>query len=503
MRPRTCLLLWIGALGVGCGEAPPQVPTAAPAAASPVAQASAPEPEPREELPPLSPSVARALQPWTGDLPGMRKRRLIRVLVTYDKTNFFFAEGRARGFEYDLLHRFEKALNADLAPGDLPTRVVFLPVPFERLLPALVEGRGDIAAAGLTITPEREERVSFTAPYLTGVDEVVVTAAGVRGLESLDDLAGRRVVVPRGTSYASHLRALSGDLVRRGLPAIEVLEADEKLQSEDLLELLNAGALDLTVVDRHVAELWSGAFPEIAVRGDLALHRGSRIAWAVRRESPRLREALDAFARANRKGTLIGNLLFRRYHEADPWIENPLSRRDSRRLADLQDLFRRYAELYDFDWLSIAALAYQESAFDQSKRSERGAIGIMQILPSTAADPNVAIPDVSELEPNVHAGVRYLAFLRDRYFSSDEIDEAERFDFAVAAYNAGPRRVARLRERAAALGLDANRWFGNVEVAALELLGRETVRTVARVNKYFLAYRLAQRSRPQRLARLD
>jgi len=365
----------------------------------------------------------------------------------------------------------------------------------------LIEGRGDVAAAGLTITPEREQRVAFTAPYLTGVDEVLVSASGVEGIDSLDDLAGRRVVVARSTSYASHLRALSEEFVHRGREAIDVVEADEKLQSEDVLEMLNAGVLELTVVDRHIAELWRGVFPGIAVREDLVLHRGSQIAWAVRQESPQLRKALDDFARGNRKGTLIGNLLFRRYHQGTQWIDNPLSRRDSKRLEELEDLFKRYAERYHFDWLSIAALAYQESGFDQSKRSRRGAVGIMQVLPSTAADPNVGIPDVSKVENNVHAGVRYLAFLRDRYFSSGEIDEAERFDFALAAYNAGPRRVAHLRQRADTLGLDANRWFGNVEVAALELVGRETVRYVARVNKYFLAYRLALRAQPRTTAR--
>ncbi len=473
---------------LACREAPPDVGAAArPPLATPPVQDAVPEP-----APPLDPVVARALNAWTGDLPEMRKRRLVRVLVTYDKTNFFFSGGRPRGFEYELLSRFGKRLNATLAPGELPTRVVFLPVPFEELLPALIEGRGDVAAAGLTITAERREKVAFTQPYLTGVDEVVVTAPGVRGIDSLDDLAGRRVVVTRGTSYASHLRALSAELGGRGLAPIDVVEADGKLQSEDVLEMVNAGALELTVVDGHIAELWSSVLTDLVVRDDLVLHRGSRIAWAVRRDNPELRAALDAHVRANRKGTLIGNVLFRRYLERDQWIRNPLSARDAERLEKLSRLFRHYAERYGFDWLGIAALAFQESGFDQSRRSHKGAVGIMQILPTTAADPNVGIPDVWDTEDNIHAGVRYLAFLRDRYFSGDEIAETERFDFALAAYNAGPSRVAALRRRAAALGLDANRWFGNVEVAALELLGRETVRYVARVNKYYLAYRLAR-----------
>ena len=484
-----------GLLALACGEAPPPVEAGIPATREAPGQAPPAGPE-------LSPAVARALEPWLGDLPEMRERGLIRVLVTYDKTNFFFAGGRARGFEYELLQRFGRQLNAGLGPGELATHVVFLPVPFGRLLPALREGRGDVAAAGLTITPERESQVAFTAPYLTGIDEVVVTAAGVEGIESLDDLAGRTVVVAHGTSYASHLRDLGRELESRGLPGIDVVEASPKLQSEDVLDLVNAGAVELSVADSHVAKLWSGVLPEIRVRDDLVVHAGSRIAWAVRDDSPRLREALNAFARENRRGTLIGNVLFQRYHADAQWLRNPLERSDAERLDELEAIFRSYAGRYGFDWLKIAALAYQESGLDQSRRSPKGAVGIMQILPSTAADPNVGIPDVSDVEQNVHAGVRYLAFLRDRYFSEEEIGESARFDFALAAYNAGPARVSEFRSRARALGLDPNRWFRNVEVAALELVGRETVRYVARVNKYYVAYRLARRSQRRRTASL-
>jgi membrane-bound lytic murein transglycosylase MltF len=450
---------------------------------------------------PLSPYAKRTLAPWTGDLAGMRERRMIRVLVTYDKTNFFLVGGRPHGFEYELLRGFEDELNQGLGPGEVATQVVFLPVPFERLLSALVEGRGDVAAAGLTITPEREERVAFTAPYLDDVREVVVTAADAGELARLEDLAGRTVLVPRATSYVTHLRALSRELEEKGLAPIEVVEAEEGLQSEDLLEMVNAGAAPLTVVDDHIARLWAQLLEDVVVREDLVVHGGSRIAWAVRKESPELREALSRYAHANRRGTLLGNVLFRRYHEDDQWIRNPLAEKDAERLRELEALFRKYAERYDFDWLMIAALAYQESGLDHSKRSRRGAVGLMQLLPSTAADPNVGIADIADREKNVHAGVKYLAFLRDHYFRDDSIPAPARIDFALAAYNAGPRKVARFRARARAMGLDPNRWFRNVELAALQLVGRETVRYVSRINKYYLAYRLARTTRgPRELA---
>jgi len=435
-------------------------------------------------------AVARLLEPWQGDLPAMRERRLVRVLVTYDKTNFFFRDGRPHGFEYEMLRRFEAQLNADVGRGEVKTHLVFLPVPFENLLSDLEAGRGDIAAAGLTITPDRQRRVAFSAPYLTGVSEIFVTSEAVDPESPLEALAEHPVVLPRGTSYVRHLRALSE---RTGLD-FELVEAEPGLQSEDILEMVSAGAVDVTVVDEHIAEIWSRVWPDMVLRPDLRVQEGSRIAWAVRQESPELREALSRFARGHRKGTLLGNVLFKRYYTRGVGLENPLATGGMGRLRDLEPHFRKYADRYGFDWLAIAAQAYAESGLRQERRSGAGAVGVMQLLPSTAAGRAVGIPDIDDADANIHAGVKYMAHLRDR-FADDGIADADRFDFALAAYNAGPAKVRRFRSRARELGLDANRWFGNVELAALEVVGRETVQYVAKVNKYYVAYRVARDAR--------
>jgi membrane-bound lytic murein transglycosylase MltF len=223
---------------------------------------------------------------------------------------------------------------------------------------------------------------------------------------------------------------------------------------------------------------------------DLVLHGGGSVGWGVRKESPQLLASLDEFLRKTKKGTLFGNVVFKRYYESTQWIENPLSEEGRGRLEIFEALFQRYGERYGFDWLAIAAQAYQESGLDHSVRSPAGAIGIMQLLPSTAADPNVGIRDITEIESNVHAGVKYLAFLRDNYFSSPDISEEDRFAFSWAAYNAGPAKVRKMRRRSESMGLDPNRWFGNVEHAALAMVGRETVRYVGNVYKYYVAYGL-------------
>jgi membrane-bound lytic murein transglycosylase MltF len=434
-------------------------------------------------------------EPFKGDLSALIERRLIRVLVTYDRTNFFLVDGAPRGFEYELVQQYQRYLKTRVRRRSWPVTFAFIPVSFDQLLPALEGGWGDIAAAGLTITPERQKRVAFTRPYIRDVKELVVTTAGADdGLRRLEDLAGRDVYVNGSTSYAAHLEDLSDRLTGQGLPPIEIVPADHKLADEDILELVDMGAVEATVVDSHLARFWSTIYPGLVVREDLALHEGGRIAWAVRKDSPELLQSLNESLGATGEGTLIGNVLLKRYFHDRRAVESPLRGAKSDRLTELEPLFRKYGEATAFDWLLLAAVAYQESKLDNDLRSPAGARGIMQIKPETAAAPPVSVPDVSSLDDNVRAGARYLAHLRDDYFADLAESPTEQLDFVLAAYNGGPTRLKILRAKAAKLGLDADRWFGGVERLARKELGRETVEYVAKVNKYYVAYRLARGS---------
>ncbi len=185
-----------------------------------------------------------------------------------------------------------------------------------------------------------------------------------------------------------------------------------------------------------------------------------------------------------------GNIIFERYLKSTKYVKNSLSDEELAKFKATIDLFQKYSSQYDFDWLMMAALAYQESGLDQSVRSPVGAIGVMQVLPSTANDPNVAIPNIEEIEPNIHAGVKYLHFLHHRYFQDPAVDQLNRWLFTFAAYNAGPARVKRLRKEATEMGLDPNIWFRNVEVVAAKRIGRENVQYVSNIYKYFIAYSL-------------
>jgi membrane-bound lytic murein transglycosylase MltF len=314
----------------------------------------------------------------------------------------------------------------------------------------------------------------------------------------VEDLAGQQVHVRASSSYADSLQALNASFAKRGLEAVKVVPVDERLETEDILEMANAGVFPITVADSYLAKLWSQVLGKIRLHPAVTLRTGARVGWAIRKDSPKLKAWLDDFVRKNREGTLTGNILVNRYYKNTKWIHDPGRQRDAERFGSMVDLFHRYSDEYGFDYLLIVAQAYQESGLDQSKRSRAGAVGVMQMLPSTARDPNVGIPDISSAENNIHAGVKYMRFILDRYFADAEMDELNRHLFAFAAYNAGPARVAGLRRKAEAMGLDPNRWRGNVEVVAAREIGRETVQYVSNIFKYYVAYRLIERRQHER-----
>jgi membrane-bound lytic murein transglycosylase MltF len=274
------------------------------------------------------------------------------------------------------------------------------------------------------------------------------------------------------------------------LQPIDIKEADAHLEDVELLEMVGAGLLPLLVMDNYKAHFWGDIFENMEIREDLAIESGRRLAWAFRENSPLLEAQVNEFAKTHRQGSLMGNILIKRYLKNTAWAENALDPDGFEKFNQTIAIFERYAAQYGFDHLMIAAQGYQESRLDQSARSHAGAMGIMQLLPSTAADKNVGIPDISSAESNIHAGVKYLHFVRNRYFQEEGISDLDATLFSFAAYNAGPARVRKLRKKAVAAGLNANKWFNNVELIAAKDIGRETVQYVSNIYKYYLAYSL-------------
>ena len=434
-------------------------------------------------------------QPWSGDLDALVERRVIRLLTVFSR-GFYFLDGPdQRGITYEAAQRFEALVNERFSTGTLKVNVVVLPVSREQLFPALAAGYGDIAAANLTVTPERAELVDFSDALYPEVAEIVVTGPGAPPLDSVGDLGGQTIHVRRSSSYFDSLTAFNERQRSTGAAVVNLVEAPDHLEDDDLMEMVNAGLLPMVIVDSHKAEFWAQIFDNIVPRPDLALRTGGQIAWALRKDTPMLRELVNEFVRDNRRGTLLGNMALNRYLRDTGWVENSYVGADLGRFRDMVVLFRQYGDQYDFDWLMLAAQGFQESRLDQSLRSRVGAVGVMQLLPSTAADGNVGVVDIDVLENNIHAGAKYLRFLRDRYFDDPALDPFNASLLSFAAYNAGPRRVAQLRSEAAEAGLDPNVWFQHVERIAAKRIGRETVQYVSNIFKYYIAYRLLQEQR--------
>ena len=431
------------------------------------------------------------LKQWTGDFDGMAERQVLRVLVVHNKMLYFLDQGRLRGVNVDLFNEFEKFINQKLKTGTIKIKVVFLPVQRDQLFTALAEGRGDIAASYLTITGSRKEVVDFSTPLLTGVKEILVTGPNLPVMKSIEDLAGQELHLRKSSSYYQHVVELNETFKKKGLAPIRVVAASEFMEDSDLLEMVNAGLIPMIIVDDHKARFWGQIFEKITLYPDIAVNTGGEIAWAFRKNSPQLAAVVNEFLHTAKKGTLLGNILFKRYLKENKWARNSLSPEEIKKFQVVVDLFKTYSDRYDFDYLMTAALAYQESRLDHNQRSHVGAVGIMQLLPTTAADKNVGIPDINELEKNIHAGHKYLRFLQDRYFNDPQIDTLNRYLFSFAAYNAGPAKVNRLRKEAKENGLDPNIWFQNVEMIAAKRIGRETVQYVSNIYKYYISYKLS------------
>ena len=429
-----------------------------------------------------------AVAQWTGDLDGMLERGFIRLLTTASRTHYFVDGARERGIMAAYATALEEEINRGRPLADT-VRVVVLPVQPDELLPMLIEGYGDIAAANLAITPARQRIVDFAAASISDVRELVVTGPGVDPVTAREELAGREIwVTPSSNHYESLIEA-SAALTAVGLDPIDVRAADRSLMEEDLLEMVNAGLYPATVADSHMLDwIWSRVFDRIVV-SDVAVREGGQIAPAIRKDSPLLHALLGEFRLTHGRGTLFGNVLINRYYSQSWWLRDATSTAERRKFDAVVDLFRKYSAEYDFDYLMMIALGYQESRLEPDARSHVGAIGIMQVMPATAAGPPIFMDNVESPDDNIRAGIMYMRHLVDRFFNDPAIDEVNRHLIAFAAYNAGPTRVARLRRRAPEYGLDPDLWFRNVERIVASNVGREPVRYVGNIYKYYLAFR--------------
>jgi membrane-bound lytic murein transglycosylase MltF len=426
--------------------------------------------------------------PWTGDLDGMMARGWVRVLVPYSKTFYWVDLGRPRGLSYELFTAFEKELNSRSGlPKDHQVHVLFVPTRRDDLMPALLNGKGDIAVGGLAITEQRSQEVDFATPVLTGIREIVVSGPEAPAFATLEDLSGKVVSVRKSSSYYEHLQALNAKWAQQGKAPIRIREVSEALEDEDILQMVDAGLLRTTVVDDFRAKAWAARLKNLKVHEDMVLHDNGQIAWMIRKNSPLLRARLDGFVKTKCTGKSFGAVLYQRYLTEPSTLKSARGRDAIKSYDRTVAYFQKYGDKYDVDHLLMMAQGYQESRLEQSARSPVGAIGVMQIMPATGQE--LRVGDITEVEPNIHGGVKYVRSLIDRSFKDPGIDRDNQVFFAFAAYNCGPGCLDGLRKEARKQGLDPNVWFNNVEVIAAKRIGPETVTYVANILKYYTAYK--------------
>jgi membrane-bound lytic murein transglycosylase MltF len=486
MRARIELaaLLLVGLVAVtACGDDKPASEKAT------IEKAEAPLPP--SDLESQLPASVReiVLKPFTGDLDELVKRRAVRVGVTFNRTFYFVDRGVQRGIAYEYGQLMEERLNKHFKTrSGNRIHVIFLALPREALLSALVDGKVDLVAAQVPVTPELEKYVAFSDPTRKNVNQILVTGPGAPAIASIEDLSGREVFARELGGYSQSLVALNEEFKARGKPPAIIREAPPNLEDDDLLEMVNAGLMPAVVVDDYLAVFWKKVLPNLIVHDSIPLRTGGSLAIAVRKNNRQLLVALNTFMGKYGLGTAFGNQVERQYLLNATYAKSATSEEGRKTFLAVVDLFRKYGDQYKVDFLLMAAQGYQESRLNQKAQSPVGAIGIMQIMPKTGQ--SLKVGDIRKLEPNIHAGVKYMRSMRDTYFGDAPMDDLNKALFTFASYNAGPGRVRQLRREAGNRGLNPNVWFGSVEQVASERIGRETVTYVANIFKYYIAYRL-------------
>ena len=511
--PRTWLaaiaLVALATTTANCGGSTPSTPAdtakPAPAPAARPETAAAPADNPDAPLPPPSyetdlPEGVRSLlnKPFTGDFDEMVARRMIRFGVTFNRTYYFVDKGVQRGVVYELGKAFEDELNKKLKTGNAKVNVVFVPLPRDLLGRALTEGKVDVVAGQVTIRPELQALVDFSNPTRTNVSEVVVTGPSAPAIASADDLSGQDVFARKDSKYYASLVALNGRLKAKGKPPVVILEIPGNLEDDDVLEMVNADLIPITVVDDYLVEFWKKVFTNLTVHDTVTLRTGASLALPVRKNSPLLVAELNAFLAKFGLGTAFGNMMEKRYLVSTKFAKQATSEAERKKFLAMAEFFKKYSAQYQLDYLLMAAQGYQESQLNQDAKSQVGAVGVMQLMPATGKDMKVG--DITQTEANIHAGVKYMRWTIDEYFKDEPMDRLNKGLFAFASYNCGAGRVRQLRREAEKRGLDPNVWFGNVEQIASERIGRETVTYVSNIYKYYVAYKLLDEERARRAA---
>ena len=408
------------------------------------------------------------------DLDSIKARGKLIALTRYNANSFFLYRGQPMGYEYELLKLFTQRIGVDLE--------VKIPSTRDSLFIMLNNGEGDVIAASLTITLERRDKVLFSTPYNTSRQMLVQRKPkDWRRLKHHQiekelirnplELIGKTVSIRSGSNYEQRLRNLEEEM--GGLINIDTVA--NNIETEKLIKMVNDGKIDYTIADENIATINSPFYPNVDMK--TAISCPQQIAWAFRKSSPQLQQAVNdwiADEKAKKSPTL--NVIYKKYYKNKSRFKRRKRSQfyslETGKISPYDDLFKKYQFPPLFPWTLLAAQAYQESHFNPKTTSWAGAEGLMQLLPNTAKE--FGITDLTDPEQGIKAGVKYIKFIEKNYWGSIPSD-SERVKFILASYNAGVGHVKDAQRVAKLLKLDPNIWTNNVEVAILKLSEKEYI----------------------------
>lgn len=367
----------------------------------------------------------------------------LRVVTRNTPTTFYQDRHGDTGLEYELSKRFAQRLGVTLEMTTTST--------LDDLYHQLASENGpDLAAAGVTVNPEREDQVRFAAPYLDTIPQVVYRR-GKRQPRNIEDLYGKRIMVLKGSTLADMLRGLQQE--HPGL----VFEESDSLEVADLLRLVNDEEIDHAVVYSNELVVNQAFYPAVRVGFDLGEARA--MAWAVplEKDDSLLHAVREFFANIKADGTL-DQLIERFYGHSDvlDYVgARAFARHMTERLPRFETQFRQAGDQYALDWRLLAAMGYQESLWDPDARSPTGVRGLMMLTLPTAKF--VGVTNRIDPKQSIFGGARYLIWVRDQL--STDIPEPDRTWFALAAYNVGLGHLDDARTLTRNNGRDPNRWI--------------------------------------------
>jgi len=388
------------------------------------------------------------------DLDEIKRRKVLRVLTRNTSTTFFVYRGEQLGFEYELAREFAKSLGVRLQMIIPPSR--------EALLQYLESGRGDLVAAGMSRTPERERKYAVSAPYQF-VSELLIVSTKDTKTRGLTDLKDKTISVRKSSSYYETLTNLQDRLRFK----IELLPED--LETEDALAQVGDGKIAATVADSNIVQLeltYNNKIRSVGALGDIV-----DIGWVMRQDQPALKAEVDAFMKKLYKSTFYNLMVSKYFKDSKRTVSDPGFRADrGGKLSPYDTLVKKHSRTYELDWRLITAQMYQESGFNPKVTSWVGAKGLMQVMPRTGLE--LKVTNLEDPDEGILAGTKLMARYSNLFNSSD-IPAKDRIRFALASYNCGPGHVDDARGLAREMGLDPNKWFGNVAQALLLLSKRE------------------------------